>query len=135
MVLGGLLAQNVRELGGTSGQIGGKPAEGFGPWGDIFTQQGGTAATKFAGVLSNLLGVMTIIGGLWFMINLLVGGYNYLAAGESSEKMKEATRQIGNALIGLVVVIASYAVISLISGLVGFKILDVETNIGKIKPQ
>ena len=134
MVLGGLLAQNVRELGGASGQIGCKPTEGFGPWGDIFTQPAGTAAVKFAGISSNLLGVMTIVAGLWFMVNLLAGGYAYLAAGGATEKMKEATQRIGNSLIGLVVVIAAYAVISLVGGLLGFSILDFEENIKKIKP-
>jgi hypothetical protein len=84
--------------------------------------------------LSNLLGVMTIIAGLWFIFNFFSGAYAYLAAGGSQDKMKEATQRIGNSLIGLVVVIAAYAVISLVGGLLGFSILDLEENIKKIKP-
>ncbi|MFH1840546.1 MAG: hypothetical protein ABH807_00070 [Candidatus Shapirobacteria bacterium] len=127
-----LIAQKPNPLG----QIGG--ALGLGPWGDIVNQVGPKnvvpASAKFAGILSNLLGVMTIVAGLWFMINFLSGGYAYLSAAGSSEKMKEATQRIGNSLVGLIVVIAAYAVISLIGGILGFSILDIETNIGKITP-
>lgn len=130
-----LIAQVPKTLGGDAGKIGSNvPLSGFGPWGNTVYNTAAVAASNFAKILSNLLGIMTIIAGLWFMINLISGGYFYFSAAGSVDKMKSATERIGSSLIGLVVVIAAYAVISLIGGLLGFHILDVEVNIGKITP-
>jgi hypothetical protein len=130
-----ILLAKVTELGGVQGKIGDvAPNTGFGPWGSAVFNTAASAAGNFAKILSNLLGIMTIIAGLWFMVNLISGGYFYFSAAGSVDKMKSATERIGSSLIGLIVVIAAYAVISLIGGLLGFRILDVEVNIGKITP-
>lgn len=100
------------------GQIGGQ--DGFGPWGDMGTKTIGEATGTFNKILSNVIGVMTIIAGLWFIFQFIIGGYGYMTAGEEPQKMGNATKKITSSLIGLVVIVAAYAVISLVGSILGF---------------
>lgn len=117
------------------GQIGGK--EGFGPWGNLgeIGTTIGTAAGAFTSILSRIIGVMTIVAGLWFIFSFIIGAYGFLTAGGDSKKMGEAASKITSALIGLVVIVAAYALISLIGKLLGFEdILQPQKLIPLLKP-
>lgn len=105
------------------GQIGGKEGEeGFGPWG--WLGQPGTkietAAGIFTQIISKIIGVMTVIAGIWFFFMMIIGGYGYLTAGGDSKKIEEASKKITSALTGLIVIVLAYALISLIGKLLGF---------------
>ncbi len=52
-----------------------------------------------------LLGMIGII----FLILLLYAGFLYLTAGGEGDKVKKAKQLIGNAVIGIVIVVAAYA--------------------------
>lgn len=96
--------------------------DGFGPWGGLGgTEDVGTAAGYFTDIISRIIGIMTIIAGIWFVFMFIIGGYGYLTAGGDSKKMGEATSKITSAVIGLVVIVAAYALISLIGKLLGFE--------------
>jgi len=115
------------------GQIGGPT--GFGPWGNLgkFTDIS-LSAGAFTGILSNVIGVMTIVAGLWFIFQFIIGGYAYMTAGEDPQKMGNATKKITSSLIGLVVIVAAYAIISLLGSLLGFDILNPQNIIPKLGP-
>lgn len=121
-------------LKGSLGQIGGKPEEGFGPWGNLGSGTIEGAAGAFTKILSNVIGVMTVIAGLWFMFQFIIGGYGYMTAGEDPQKMGNATKKITSSLIGLVVIVAAYAVISLLGSMLGFDILNPQKIIFNLKP-
>lgn len=129
-----LLAQQTVPLD----PIGGQPAAGFGPWGNIglptipdVTQ----AANAFTSTMSQLIGVLTIIAGIWFIFNFMAGGYAFMTAGGSEDGIKKATAKITQSLIGLVVVVAAYAIISLVSELLGFPdLLQPQKMIQLLKP-
>lgn len=114
-------------------RIGG-PEEGFGPFGNVSITDVGEAARYFTRIISNIIGVMTIVAGLWFVFMFITGGYGYLTAGGDSKKIGEATSKITSALIGLVVVVAAYALISLIGALLGFRILQPQEFIPLLGP-
>jgi len=104
------------------GRIGGENGEGFGPFsgvGDI-----ADAAEKFTSIISKIIGVMTVIAGIFFFFILLAGAFGYLSAGGDPEKIKSATKRIGNGLTGLIVIVLAYALISLIGRMLGLDILD-----------
>lgn len=123
-----LLAQ--KELG----QIGG--TEGFGPWGNLgaFGKTIGDAAGAFTNIISNIIGIMTIIAGIWFIFQFIIGAYGYMTAGGDQKRITDATSKITNALIGLVVIVAAYAIISLLGSLLGFDILNPQNLIPTLKP-
>lgn len=115
------------------GNIGG---EDLGPWGNIFSGGEGsqTAAGKFVGIISNVIGIMTIIAGIWFIFQFIIGGFGFMAAGGDPKKMEEARAKITSALIGLIVVVAAYAIIHLLGALLGFDILNPQDIIERLGP-
>lgn len=106
--------------------------EGFGPWATIPDLP--TAAGYFATIISNIIGLMTIIAGIWFMFQFIIGGYGWLTSGGDKAGIQAAQSRITNAFIGLIVVVAAYAIIYIIGELLGFKILQPQDLIKLIGP-
>lgn len=116
--LSALLAQGRR-----LGDIG--EGEGFGPWADLADKLDVAPATRYlATIVSNVIGLMTIVGGIWFIFQLIWGAYDYLYAGAEAERVQKAKKRISNAIIGLVIVVAAFAITSLLGSILGIEILD-----------
>lgn len=116
------------------GQIGG--GEELGPWTDI-GKKGTTIAVvalKFTFLLSRVISIMTVVAGLYFMFNIFIAAYGYLHAGGSDEKVKQSTESILHSVIGLIIVIAAYALVSLLGALLGFEILKPGKFIKELGP-
>ena len=116
------------------GQIGGGREEGFGPWGNLGSQGIDEATNALAGIMSRGLGIATIIAGIWFIVLFILGGYDYMTAGGDQQKITSATKKITSALIGLIIVVAAYAIMSLLGELLGFKFLNLGSLIKKLRP-
>ena len=115
------------------GQIGGQT--GFGPWGNLGSvDKIEASAGAFTRIISNVIGVMTIVAGLWFIFQFIIGGYGYMTAGENAQNMSNATKKITSSLIGLIVIVAAYAVISLLGSMLGFDLLNVQDIIPSLGP-
>lgn len=84
-------------------------------------KQGGEA---LGGLISGLVGVLFIAGFLFTLIQLLIGGINWISAGGEKQKLEEARSKITNAFIGMMIVAAAYAFTSLIARFFG---LDLTT--------
>ena len=54
--------------------------------------------------------LMTLLGAL-FLVLIITGGFKWMTAGGNTEKVKEARDLIKNSLIGLTIVLASYAIV------------------------
>lgn len=117
---------------GELGQIGGE--EGFGPWGDLGSKGIGPAAQAFAKIISNIIGVMTISAGIWFIFQFIIGAYSWMAAGSDQQAIQNAQQKITNAVMGLVVVVAAYAIISLLGVILGFDILQPQKLLEFVRP-
>jgi hypothetical protein len=75
-------------------------------------------------VISIVIGVMTVFGGIYFLFLFIVAAYNWMSAGGDKNKLQMAQNKIVHAVIGLVVVIGAYALVSLIGYILGFCILQ-----------
>ena len=105
------------------GTIGG---EGLGPFGTTnFTGQAGgvLALTKITGAISSIVGFMTIAGSLWFLFQLLFGGYEWISSAGDAKKLTSARQRIMNGFFGLTIVIASWIIIAVVGQFFGFDIL------------
>ena len=116
-----LLAQTGQSIGNIEG-------EGLGPFGKagIFGsgQAGGvTALTKLTGVVSAIVGFMTIAGSLWFMFQLLFGGYEWISSGGDTKKLTAARERLLNGFLGLTIVIAAWIILALVGQFFGYDIL------------
>ena len=107
-----LLAEAEEKLG---------PLKGIGPLGGEgrnFTLIEDVAGT-FAQILSNIIGVMSVIAIIWFVFVLLTGAIGWIGSGGDKTKIENSQKQITNGIIGLVIVISALFVIKLIGTLLG----------------
>lgn len=108
--------------------------KGIGPLGDFFLSKDypSSAINLFAKILSNSIGVMTIIAFIWFMFVLFIGAIGLIGAGGDKQRTQNSQKQITNGLIGLVIVISAIFFIKIIGVLFGIDFLNIAEPISKI---
>ena len=123
----------------TSKDIGTLGGIGLGPFGTLVDKllNAGPGANlpymvglELNAVMSILLGFLTTIASLWFIIRMVFGGISWLSAGGDQKSIQNAQQTITNAIIGLAIVVASYAIISVIGKLLGIEILNPAKMLG-----
>lgn len=82
-----------------------------GSYGDV-----GTAGAGLIGLMSNVFKTITIVGGLFMVINLVVAGFMYVSGGHDPKQTAAAWQKIYMSLIGLVLMVGAYA----IAGVIGW---------------
>lgn len=80
---------------------------------------GGGGLAKF---IANMINTIYIIAGLAFFIYLSIGGLKYLTASGDPKQVQEATKQLTNAIVGLIIVVASYGIVSVLGNILGINI-------------
>jgi hypothetical protein len=98
-----------------------KPPAGNGGLADFDTT---APLTSFETFLSQFIGFITLIAGLVFIVMFINGALKWITAGDDSGKVQKARDLIMNAVIGLIVTVAGYAIIGLIGSIVGIDILN-----------
>ena len=83
-----------------------------------------SGATSLEQMFSNTIAVLTIIGGLMFIVYFVLGGLTWITAGGKPDKVEKAQKMMTNAAIGLIVVIAAFAIIYIIGDVLGIRILE-----------
>lgn len=111
-----VFAQDGEPLGGTIGGV-----KGLGPFGNIGAnapgpESGLVAVTK---TVSSIIGFMTIAAGIWFIFQFLVGGFFWMTSAGDKAKLHEARERLTNAFVGLIIVVASWAILALASQFLG----------------
>lgn len=86
-------------------------------------------ASRLTQVISTVIGVMTVVGFIWFTFLLFTGAIQYIFSGGDKSAVEGAMAKIRTALIGLVVLISAIFFIQLIGRILG--IPDV-LNIGNL---
>lgn len=71
-------------------------------------------------LISNLIAIAIIIAGIMTLLYLILGGIQWLSSGGDKAGLEAAKTKITNAFIGLCLVVASWAIITLVSGFFGF---------------
>lgn len=113
-----LIAQNPVNLG--------PPLRGIGPLGD----PGADAPSLFASVISSVIGLLTIIAFIWFLLLLVIGAIGIMTAGGDKAALETARKRITTGLIGVVIVIAATFVLNFVATLLGVpNILDIPAMI------
>ncbi|MFC1653709.1 hypothetical protein ACFL1M_02580 [Patescibacteria group bacterium] len=87
-----------------------------GGYGDV-TGAGGSGG--LVGLLSNILKAVAIIGGIWALINVVISGFEHITSGDDPKATSKAWSRIYNSLIGLAIIVASYAIAAIL-GLILF---------------
>ena len=93
-----------------------------------------TAGTTLSKIFTNTFGVMTIIAGLMFILYFILGGISWIAAGGQPDKVENAKKQMTNAVIGLIIVVAAYGIAFIVGNVLGIPILQPGLFLEKISP-
>jgi hypothetical protein len=95
------------------------PAGLGGPGSDV--NQGGSNLGK---LISNLIGALFIAGFLLAFMLLIIGGIQWITAGGDKQALEKARTGITNAIMGLVIVAATYALMTLVGRFFGIEITN-----------
>jgi hypothetical protein len=129
MLIQKVFAQSPAPLGNIQGK-------GLGPFGVLtFGQGDGVLALKsITNIISAVIGFMTICAAIWFIFMFLIGGYTWMTSMGDKHRLEEARDRIVNALIGLVIVVAGWAILALVGQFFGIDtvIKDPTTIINQI---
>jgi hypothetical protein len=116
-----IFAQSPIPLGGA---IGGDGLGPFGKLGNTIGKDDGAAGLKgVTSAISTVIGVMTIAAGIWFIFQVLTGGFYWITSAGDKTKLNEARDRIQNAAIGLMVVVAAWAILALAGQFLGYDIV------------
>lgn len=75
---------------------------------------GATASTSLPTMIGNLINVILSVMGIIFVLLIVYAGILYMQGGQDEGKIKKAKGLILNAIVGLVIVIAAFAISSFI---------------------
>ena len=87
-----------------------------------------------AKILSNIIGTLTLFGGIFFIIFFLIGGLRWVTASGKQDKVEQAKSQMTNAAIGLIIVVAAYSIAFIVGQVLGIDILNPGKYIDDISP-
>ena len=99
-----------------------------GPGTGIFAA-GAAPATSFEKLISTVIGVMTVVAGIWFIFTLFIGAIGWITAGGDKGAVETAKKRISNGLTGLVIVVIAVFITSLVGQILGFDILNIAAAI------
>lgn len=69
---------------------------------------------------------LIILGGLSALLFLVWGAFDWILAGGDEGKIKSARQKITNSVVGLIILVASVALVDLVGNLIGFDLLQLE---------
>jgi hypothetical protein len=81
-------------------------------------------------LITSLVTLGLIVGALIFFFTLLMGAIQWITSGGDKQALENARGKISNALIGLVILLAVFAIVKLIERFFGISILTLD--IGKL---
>lgn len=110
----------------------GVPLKGIGPFG-LENANADTSPFTFQSILSSIIGVITVIGFIWFIFLVITGAIGIMSAGGDKQGLESARKKLTSGLIGLAVLIAAIFIIGLIGMIMGVPgILNISDLINNI---
>jgi len=91
-----------------------QPKHEFGPLGDL----------SISGIVSGAINLLMVVVALVFFFMLVFGGLRWVMSQGDKTNVENARNQITNALIGLAIVFAAWAIMKLIETLFGISIFN-----------
>jgi hypothetical protein len=82
------------------------------------------AASSTEALITMVVGFLTIVAGLAFLIYFMIGGLSWLTAGGDKGKVETAKQMMTNGAIGMIIVVAAYGIVWIVGELLGIDILN-----------
>ncbi len=85
----------------------------------IQTTGGLDSVTKFEGLISAILGFFTIIGVIFFVIQVILAGFTLISSKGDPKQFQAAQSKLIHNLIGLLIVVVAFGVTAFLTNLLG----------------
>lgn len=130
MFIANLIAQTqeIDISGGTGGFK--PPTEAY----STGSNQGFTALDNLELFISNIIGFMTVLASLFFVVNFVIGAFQWVTSGGDKGNLEKARNKMMYGAIGMILIIASYSLLGLLSSLIGLDFLNPAEQIRRIVP-
>lgn len=92
-------------------------------------QPGNVKITDIGKLISAGVGTVLIIAALLAFLYLILGGIKWITSGGDKAGMEEARNKITHAIVGLIIVGASWAIMSLVQNFLGVQIIGGSINL------
>jgi len=99
-----------------------------------FFKTASNPSTRTADIISNIITVFTIFGGLAFLFWFVIGAFQWASSGGNPQQLDKAKSQMSTAIAGLFVLILSSAFFFIIGKVTGFEILNLEKIVQQLLP-
>lgn len=76
------------------------------------------------GLLTQIITLALVAAGVFFFVYFLVGGIQWLVSGGDKNSLESARSRIYNALIGLVIIVGTFAIVKIIEAIFNISILS-----------
>jgi len=85
--------------------------------------------------VSDVIGIITVLAALFFIVYSFLAAFQWVTSGGDSGKVTKARDHLVWGTLGLILIVATYSILGLIGGLIGFSILDIGGLIELITPK
>lgn len=75
-------------------------------------------------MVSTFFSILLVVVGIVFLFVLIMGGLKWMMSEGDDKKLTAARNQVTNALVGLVIVFAAWAIVALINSIFGINLLN-----------
>ena len=96
--------------------------------------ESGTVLSTLELWVSDVIGIITILGTLFFIVYAFIAAFNWITAAGDKGKIEKAKDRLVWSTLGLILIVATYAIIGLIGGIVGLELLEPAQMIQEIIP-
>jgi len=93
-----------------------------------------SAATNFELLISNVISLLTIVAGIFFLLYFVLGGVNWVNAAGDSGKIQKARDQMIQGVLGMIIIAISYGLLGVIGTFLGINLLHPGSEILKLAP-
>ena len=94
-----------------------------------------SASSGLSSLISNIIGFLTIIAGISFLIYFTVGGLSWITAGGDTGKIEEAKNKMTGGAIGMVIVVSAWAISWIIGQVLGVNFLNPAESLQNLGPK
>lgn len=87
-----------------------------------------TGVEFFGKLLPTMVGIVLVIGFIIFLFMMLVGGVKWISSGGDKAQLESARGTVLHGVIGVIILISVFAIVKLIEGIFGVKILTIDIS-------
>lgn len=92
--------------------------------GPTITVEGNEPISQFESIISTVIGILTIVGSLWFMFQIITAAIEWIGSEGDKAKLTQARSKITQSLTGIIILFGAYGLILVVGTIFGVNILD-----------